>query len=80
MFHKYVKCPSVKLLMLPIITMLLGAPVVGSAQIIRVYPDSYQVVPTQNSPGKGSFKATVDRTTQTITYELAWHNLKGNIL
>lgn len=43
-------------------------------------PDGYHVVPTQNSPGTAIFKAKVDRQAQTITYDLSWSNLKGNIL
>jgi hypothetical protein len=47
---------------------------------IDIRADGYQVVPSQNSPGTASFKARVDRDAQTIEYELAWHNLKGDIL
>jgi hypothetical protein len=61
---------------------LLAAPVVGMADSgkIHIVGDGYQVVPSQNSPGTASFKADVDRKDQTIQYELAWKNLRGDIL
>jgi len=70
--------------------MALGMPVIGTADIIQplfgtadvihVSPDGYQVTPSQNSPGTASFKATLDRKNKTIEYELTWHNLKDDIL
>jgi hypothetical protein len=60
---------------------LLSVPAAGMAATnIRTTADGYQVVPTQNSPGVASFRARVDRKAQTIEYELAWKDLKGDIL
>lgn len=61
---------------------LLSAPIAGvaEAETIHVMADGYQVVPSQNSPGAASLRARVDREAQTIEYELAWNNLKGDIL
>ncbi len=57
-----------------------GVPAVGMAETFHARLEGYQVVPTQNTAGTGTFRAKVDRASQTITYTLDWQDLRGNIL
>lgn len=59
----------------------LSGPAVGIAdETVKARLDGYQVVPSQNSAGTGTFRARVDRANKVISYELAWQDLTGNIL
>ena len=55
-------------------------PSLGTAETIQTHADGYQIVPTQNSPGTATFRAKVDRKARTISYELSWQDLKGDII
>jgi hypothetical protein len=70
----------ITVLVIVIVAGLLSRPVVGMAETIHTSADGFQVVPSQNSPGAASFRAKVDRVAQTIEYQLAWHDLKADIL
>jgi len=59
---------------------LASLPIASTAQEIHAKCDGYQVVSSQSSHGTATFRAKVDRTNQTIQYELSYTNLDGDIL
>ncbi len=68
-----------RFLALVVVTGVFVIPSVAMAETVHANADGYQVVPSQNSLGTATFRAKVDRGSQTIQYELSWQNLKGNI-
>lgn len=63
-----------------LITGVAALPVVTVAQTIHARCDGYQVVSSQSSHGKATFRAKVDRADKTIQYELNYSNLEGDII
>jgi hypothetical protein len=59
---------------------LASLPIASTAQEIHARCDGYQVVSSQSSHGTATFRANVDRTNQTIQYELNYSNLDGDII
>ena len=71
---------SAKFVRFSLLACLWGASSMLFAETIVVKLDGYQVVSTQNSTGQGRFQAKIDRANQYIEYNLAYKNLKGDIL
>lgn len=73
--------PLLRLLAPLVVAGALTAPAAGVAdEPVKARLNGYQVVPSQNTAGTGTFRASVDRANNVLTYELAWQNLAGNIL
>ncbi len=50
------------------------------AQEIHASADGYQVVSSQSTTGRATFRAKVDRVNKTIEYELSYGNLEGDVI
>lgn len=49
------------------------------AQTVHTRLSGYEEVPAASSPGRGEFKAKIDRKAGTIFYELSYRGLQGNV-
>ncbi len=51
----------------------------AAAQTVHARLHGYQEVPAISSPGRGEFRASIDRRAGTIHYELSYSGLQGNV-
>ncbi|MGE5205175.1 MAG: CHRD domain-containing protein [Chlamydiota bacterium] len=71
---------TVKLLAATAIAAVAALPVATAGQEVHAQCDGYQVVSSQSTNGKATFRAKVDRINKTIEYELHYSNLEGDII
>lgn len=57
----------------------LGAALPAAAETVHAKLTGYEEVPAVSSPGKGDFRAKIDKQRQTIDYELSYEGTQGTV-